>query len=89
MGQMLRDLLSSKKFFVAMATVIAWIAARIGWHVDPTQLTEAMAPLISYVVAQGVADHGKTAAQLNLQSAQIAAQIAAPIPAPKPYTTIP
>lgn len=66
MTAMLKDLLSSKKFFVAMISTIAWVLGRLGWHVDAIQMTEAVMPLYLFVIAQGVADHGKEAARIAI-----------------------
>lgn len=68
---MLFEALTSKK---AAATVAAGIVAAIGLlglHLDPAPLAVALSPLLTYIAAQGIADHGKEAAQLNLAAAKL------------------
>ncbi len=70
------ELLSSKKFITALIAIIAAIAARYGLQLDANAILEVVAPLWAFVIAQGVADHGKSAAQ-------VAAAAQATPPAPK------
>jgi hypothetical protein len=58
-------LLKSKKFTVALVTVIAYVAARVGWDVDQAELLAALSPMVAYVLAQAFADQGKEAAKLK------------------------
>jgi hypothetical protein len=52
------DLLQSKKFLAAIsASFLAWQTTGDGWA--------AIAPLAAYIVAQGVADHGKEKAKVD------------------------
>jgi len=74
MKEMLLDLVTSKKAAVAVATAIAALVGLVGFHVDPGPLAVAIAPLLAYVVGQGLADHGKEAATLNVQAAQLRLQ---------------
>lgn len=68
MNQGIKDLLSSKKFLAAIVAVLCWVGLRFGISVDPTQATEAIAPLIAFIVGQGIADHGKEAAIVSAQA---------------------
>lgn len=65
----LLELAGSKKFLVFLATMIAAGAARIGWHVDPNALAPYLAVAGAYIVGQGIADHGKSAAQIAAAAA--------------------
>lgn len=57
------ELLSSKKFLVLVATMIGAIAAHWGFTVDTEAVaTYVLAPAAAWLVAQGIADHGKSAA---------------------------
>lgn len=70
-GSMVVDLFTSKKFVTAAVGVGVAIAS--GTPVGPAILAGAGA----YVLGQGVADHGKEAAKVNLEAAGIAAAKAA------------
>ena len=65
MLEMLKQLLSSKKFVVALVACVVWLAGRIGFHVDAETLAGAITPLLTFVLGQGIADHGKAAATIN------------------------
>lgn len=64
MRQALIDMFTSKKFLAALAAVIVYVAGRFGFDVDPGTLDRIVAALLVYVGAQGIADHGKSAAQI-------------------------
>lgn len=72
----LTDLFTSKKFLAALTAVVVYAAGRFGFDVDPATLDRIFAALLVYVGAQGVADNGKSAAQIL---AAPAARAAAPI----------
>jgi hypothetical protein len=65
MPQVLRDLIGSKKFLAALGAGIVYIAGRFGLHVDPDALDRLFAALLVYVGAQGIADQGKSAAEIH------------------------
>ena len=69
MRQTLIDLFTSKKFLAALTAVIVYVAGRFGFNVDPSTLDHIFAALMIYVGAQGVADHGKSAAEVNAAAA--------------------
>jgi len=58
--QVIKDLFKSKKFVTSLLGVIGAIAVRLGIpEVDVVEITALLSPLLVYVAAQGVADHGK------------------------------
>lgn len=74
----LGEMFESKKFIASVAALIAVVGAKIcgkfGFVFDPATANE-LATIIcvgasSYVVAQGIADHGKSAAQINADAAE-------------------
>lgn len=69
-----RDLLASKKFLVALVSVLAHVAGRYGFAVDQDAMITMLSPFYFYIVGQGVADHGKPA----MVAAHDAARSAAP-----------
>lgn len=68
MKQTLLDLFTSKKFLAALTAVIIYVAGRFGFDLDPAVLDRIFAAFLVYVGAQGVADVGKSAAQVNAVS---------------------
>ena len=59
----LTELLGSKKFLMLVATVLAAGAAKLGWNVDASTLLPFEGLAASAILAQGIADHGKSAAE--------------------------
>lgn len=84
MTQGIRDLLSSKKFLAGLVAMVCWIAAHFGYNVDPTTATEMISPLIGFILSQGIADHGKPAAQVTAAAATTIAAGQTPTPAAAP-----
>jgi hypothetical protein len=62
MKSALIDLFTSKKFLAAIAAIVIYVSGRFGFDVDPAALDRIFAALLVYIGAQGVADHGKSAA---------------------------
>lgn len=62
---MLKSLLTSKKFLVAVIACIVWIIGKLGVHLDNDALLGAVTPLWAFVIGQGIADHGKGAAKID------------------------
>lgn len=58
----LKKLLASKKFTVALAATLVWIIGLLGFDVSVEALGAALSPLYAYVLGQGIADVGKEAA---------------------------
>lgn len=66
MVAMLKELLASKKFFTALVAGVCWLVGRLGLHVDPEVLGPALFPLLTFIVSQGIADRGKSAATIGV-----------------------
>lgn len=65
----IRELLSSKKFLAALAAIIVYVAGRFGLDIQPGALDPIWQALLVYVGAQGIADAGKSAAQVRAAAA--------------------
>ena len=65
MGKAIADLFRSKKALTAIAGVVVALAAKIGWEVSTDELMPILAPLMAYIVGQGIADHGKERAKIE------------------------
>lgn len=74
MTQAIRDLFGSKKFLAALIAMICWASARWGLGISATEATEFVSGLGFFIVGQGVADHGKPAADAMAKA--VAAQAA-------------
>tara|TARA_R110002110_G_scaffold123748_1_gene300618 strand:- start:295 stop:495 length:201 start_codon:yes stop_codon:yes gene_type:complete len=55
----LKSLFSSKKFVAMITGVIATLVGKIGFDVPTETINQVVALVGTYVVGQGVADHGK------------------------------
>ena len=62
------ELAGSAKFQVLIASVVTWIVLKLGWHVDQAQIDRLLALAGTYLMAQGVADHGKARALVEAQT---------------------
>ena len=62
---MLKSLLTSKKFLVATLACVVWLVGKLGVHLDNDALLGAVTPLWTYVLGQGIADHGKETAKIT------------------------
>ena len=78
----LKDLLASKKFLVMLTAIAVAVASKLGLNLDPDMLTQIMAMAGTFIVGQGIADHGKEAAKINAAGATAPAVPEAPSPAP-------
>lgn len=56
MKSVLKQLFESKKFTVALATMIVWLVSLLGFNVSPETVMQVLSPLYAYILAQGVAD---------------------------------
>lgn len=65
----LKNLFLSKKFIVALLTLVGSVTTYLGWNVDPTTLLAVVSPLLVYIGAQGWADSGKEKALVEQQTA--------------------
>lgn len=59
LGTALKQMLGSKKAIAMVAGIIVSAAAHIGFDLPPEEVTGILAPILAYIVGQGVADHGK------------------------------
>ena len=102
MWDLLSDLLSSKKFVASVGAVVAVVctkvAGKFGIVIDPViadELTKVICIMaVTYVGAQGIADHGKEAVKVaveaGLQTAvSDAVKVDAQIPNAIPVTVTP
>jgi hypothetical protein len=64
----IKALLSSKKFVAALIAALVWLGGKVGLHVDTETMAGIVGPIVMYVLGQGVADAGKTAAQITADS---------------------
>lgn len=65
-----KDLLLSKKFLVALFATIGAVTAHFGWNFDPTTILVMMTPFLVYIGAQGWgADAGKEKAKIDAAAA--------------------
>ena len=55
----IRSLFSSKKFIAMLTGVLATLIGKIGFDVSTETINQVVALVGTYVVGQGVADHGK------------------------------
>jgi uncharacterized membrane protein len=69
----MKDLIASKKFTAALIGILVVIAqavlAKLHVNVSDTQVTSMLAMLGTYILGQGIADHGKEAALINADAA--------------------
>ena len=70
-----KQMLTSKKFLAALVAVIVWLAGKAGLNLNTEELLGAVTPLWAYIVAQGVADHGKAKAEIQAQAEAAAARV--------------
>lgn len=69
MLNMLKTLLTSKKFMAMVSGLIVVLLAKLKFEVDPTTIAELVAMVVAFILGQGVADSGKEAAKINAVSA--------------------
>lgn len=72
----LKGLLGSKKVLLAVLSVLSTAGAKYGLNLDPTQVAELIGPLWLALLGQGIADHGKAAAELHADAHLEAARLA-------------
>lgn len=61
----MRELLTSKKFVMAVVATIVAAAGKLGLELPTDTVALLMTPLLTYVAAQGLADYGKNAAKVD------------------------
>ena len=65
MGRALKQMLQSKKAIAMIGGIIVAAAGHIGLDLPPEDVTGLLAPVLAYIVGQGVADHGKEKARME------------------------
>ena len=60
----LKALFSSKKFVAMLVGIVATLLAKIGLDVDDATVTKLVGVVVSFILGQGIADHGKEAAKI-------------------------
>lgn len=70
MRDVLKQLLTSKKALVTLVAVIVWALGRFGLDVAADDLLPLVVALATFVVSQGLADHGKEKAKVEAARAQ-------------------
>ena len=60
MPQVIKDILGSKKALAALAGFIVAAVGRIGLDLDAEAVTQILAPIIAYILGQGIADLSKS-----------------------------
>ncbi len=60
-----KGLLSSKKAMMAILSGAVWLIGKVGLELDTEELAGAVGPLWAYIFAQGIADHGKSKAEIE------------------------
>lgn len=66
--KVLIELFSSKKFLVFLASALVWLAGKVGWGLTEDQLMPILLLASSFIVGQGIADFGKSAAMVNAET---------------------
>ena len=61
-------MLQSKKAIAMLAGIIVAGLGHIGLELTPEEVTGILAPVLAYIVGQGVADHGKEKARMEQAS---------------------
>ena len=72
MKDTITELLASKKFLAfavsALLIVLSPIVGWFGYEIDPEKLALLVGTAATYILSQGLADHGSTAAKINAAS---------------------
>lgn len=64
----LRDMLSSKKFIAMLVGIVVTLTAKVGFDIDDETATMIVGLVASYVLGQGIADNGKSKALIDAVS---------------------
>lgn len=65
---LLKQLLSSKKFIVTVSGFIVTLLAKLKFNIDPTTMVALVTMIVGYLLSQGWADAGKEAAKIEAVS---------------------
>ena len=63
MWDAVKGILGSKKAIAAIAGVVVSLVAKVGIDLETDAIVAILAPIMAYIVGQGVADIGKEAAK--------------------------
>lgn len=63
MWDAIKGILGSKKAIAAIAGVVVSLVAKVGIDLETDAIVAILAPIMAYIVGQGVADIGKEAAK--------------------------
>lgn len=61
---MFKALFTSKKFIAALAGVVVSLVSVAGLELPTDAVAAVLAPVMAYIVGQGIADNGKEAAKV-------------------------
>ena len=61
----LKELASSKKALATLAATGVSLLAKLGFDISTEELMPILAPLVAYIIGQGIADNGKSAAKIK------------------------
>ncbi len=59
------QMFQSKKAIAMLVGLVVAVGGHLGLNLDPDALTTILAPVLAYIVGQGVADHGKEKARME------------------------
>jgi hypothetical protein len=76
---MLKELLSSKKFQATLAAIVIAAAGRFGFNLSLEDLALPVGALVAFIIAQGWADFGKSAAQERTKALAQVGGLAQPV----------
>ena len=83
MKAFLLELLNSKKVWATIVAILVWVLGRFGLAVSDADLLPVVGAIMTFVLAQGWADKGKSAIKESLK-AVAAADAAAAVAPPRP-----
>ena len=61
----IKGLLSSKKGLAALVSALVWGIGKVGLDLPTEAVAGIVAPLMAFILGQGIADHGKEAAKIE------------------------
>jgi hypothetical protein len=64
----IRELLTSKKFVAVLIASVVWLGGYVGLDLDPMAVAPVVGAIIAYILGQGLADHGKEAAKVTAKT---------------------
>ena len=73
MWSAIKELLKSKKFLATAVGIVVSVLAGLGVPIPEATVKELLTLIVAFVVGQGIADHGKSAAIVATKAAIAAA----------------